>query len=83
MTVMIQPSETFGAQKRVSEVDQQPKGHEGGERVVEWHGSPLEAVAGDGVADRQREEGNTDGEQDEVEHDCSPSKKNFPERGFK
>jgi hypothetical protein len=74
MSVMASPLEPFRPQKRVGEVDQQPYGHEGGERVVDWHGSPLEAIADDGIADRQREKADTDGEQDEIEHERSLSK---------
>ena len=36
---MRQKSELLGTQQRVDEVDHEPHGHEGGERVVEGHGS--------------------------------------------
>ena len=66
--------ETLGTQQCVSEVDQQPRGHEGGERVVDCHDFLLEAIAGVGVADRQGEEAQTQCQQDEIEHGRSLSK---------
>jgi hypothetical protein len=35
-------------------------------------GSPSQPIAGDGVADRQREEEKRDGEQDDVQHGDAP-----------
>lgn len=60
---IMRASKTFGAQQRVGEIDQQPHGHEGGERIVDGHGAPSETVAGDGVTERQRE-------QDEADSQC-------------
>src|SRR5262249_29057087 len=48
MTVMaIDPSEPFGTQERVGEVDHQPHGHDTGERIIEEHERLL-------TADRRR-----------------------------
>jgi hypothetical protein len=43
--------------------------------------APSEVVAGDGIADGQREEAEADGQHDEVEHGRSLS--NLPERKLK
>src|ERR1017187_9930240 len=44
MRVMVMRlSEPLGPQQSVGEVEQQPRGHEGGERIVENHGSLLKA----------------------------------------
>ena len=64
------PSEPLGPEQGVGEVDEQAQGHEAAERVVEEHDAiSSEPVAGDGVADREREEGKTDGHHDQVEHE--------------
>lgn len=70
MTVMtVTLSEPLGLEQCVDEVDHQPHGHEAGERIVEHHGkASSEPIAGDGVADRQREEAEPDGQHDEVKH---------------
>src|ERR1017187_7242384 len=41
--VMARLSESLGPQQSVGEVEQQPRGHEGGERIIENHGSLLKA----------------------------------------
>src|SRR5450759_786910 len=41
--VMARLSEPLGTQQSVGEVEQQPRGDEGGERIVENHGSLLKA----------------------------------------
>ena len=75
MTVMVATlSEPLGPEQCVDEVDHQPHGHEAGERIVEDHGqASSEPIAGDGVADRQREEDERDGEHDDVQHLLAPS----------
>ena len=75
MTVMVATlSEPLGLEQRVDEVDHQPRGHEAGEGIVEDHGeASSEPIAGDGVADRQREEDERDGEHDDVQHLLAPS----------
>ena len=72
--VMGRLSEPLWTQQSVGEVEQQPRGHEGGERVVDCHGSLLKPVAGIGVADRQGEQAQTHCQQDEIEHCRSLSK---------
>ncbi len=66
--------EPLGPQQSVGEVKQQPRGHEAGERIIEDHGSPLEPIAGDGVANRQREEAKSSCQQDDIEHAVLPFK---------
>jgi hypothetical protein len=75
MTVMVATlSEPLGPEQRVDEVDHQPHGHEAGEGIVEDHGeASSEPIAGDGVADREREEDDGGGHQDDVQHVNSPS----------
>ena len=51
-----------------------PSGDEGRERIVEDHEASSEPVAGDGVADRQREEAERDGQHDEVQHFDAPGR---------
>src|SRR5262245_38759208 len=69
MTVMVAtPLEALGLEQCVDEVNHQTRGHEAGERIVEDHGSLLETIAGDGVADREREERKPDGQHDDVQH---------------
>jgi hypothetical protein len=69
MTVMVVGlSESLGPQQCVDEVDHQPHCHESRERIVEDHGNlPLfsEAIAGDRVTDRQREETEANRQQDD------------------
>src|SRR5262252_10803079 len=66
--------EPLGPQQRVDEVDHQPRGHEARKRIIEDHGeASSEPIAGDGVADRQREEDECDGEHDDVQHLLAPS----------
>jgi hypothetical protein len=61
--------EFLGSEQGVGEVDQQPRGHDAGEPIVEDHGwCPLESVAENRVADRQREEAETESDQDDVQH---------------
>ncbi len=69
------PSELLGFEKSVGEVDQQPRGHEAGKRVFDVHGNPSQPIAGDGIADRQREQAKTHCQHDEIEeHGCSLKK---------
>ena len=71
-------SEPLGLEQRVDEIDHQPHGHEAGERIVEDHGkASSKPIAGDGVADRQREEDERDGEHDDVQHMDAPSDGRF------
>jgi hypothetical protein len=79
MTVMVATlSEPLGPEQRVDEVDHQPRGHEAGERIIEDHGkASSKPIAGDGVADRQREEDERDGEHDDVQHVDAPSDERF------
>ena len=67
-------SEPLGLEQRVDEVNHQPRGHEAGKRIIEDHGkASSEPIAGDGVADRQREEDEGDSEHDDVQHVDAPS----------
>jgi hypothetical protein len=70
MTVMVViPLELLRPQQSVGEVDHEPHGDEGGERIIEDHGrTPLKLVAGDRVAHRQRKEAEPDGQHDDVQH---------------
>src|SRR5262249_46641317 len=79
MTLMVATlSEPLGPEQRVDEIDHQPHGHEAGERIVEDHGeASSEPIAGDGEADRQREEDERDGEHDDVQHVDAPSDGRF------
>ena len=71
---MVAASEFLRPHQRVSEVEQQPRGDDGSERVIEGHGAVRsESVAGVGVADRQREQANSECWQDEIEHGLPPS----------
>jgi hypothetical protein len=58
MTVMVGiPSEQFGLEKSIDQVDEQPRGNEAGERIVEDHGGvSSKLVTGIDVGNRQREE---------------------------
>ena len=61
--------EAFGTQQRVGEVEQQPRGHEGGERVIEGHGvALLKPFAGVGVSDRRGEQRQGQNSKDEIRH---------------
>jgi hypothetical protein len=67
--MMARLSEPLWSQEGVSQVDQQPQGHESGERVVEGHDQfSSELIAGVAVADRQNEEAKADGQHDGVQH---------------
>ena len=69
-------SEPLGADEGVSEVDEEPCGHEGAEREVERHGKPpSEACAERRVTGRRREEGEAGGEENDIEHGASVSVK--------
>jgi len=52
----------------VGQVDEEPSGDDASQPVVEDHGCLLEPVAGDRVADGQRENPETKCNQDEVQH---------------
>ena len=80
MNVMVvRLSEPLRPQQSVGEVEQQPRSHEGGERIVEDHGAlPSEPIAGIGVAHRQREEAEPDGEHYDVQHLHAPGDRRFP-----
>src|SRR5450759_771124 len=41
--MVVRLSEPLGPQQSVGEVEQQPRSHEGGERIIENHGSLLKA----------------------------------------
>ena len=79
MTVMVATlSEPLGLEQRVDEVDHQPHSHEAGEGIVEDHGeASSEPITSDGVADRQHEEDERDGEHDDVQHVDAPSDGRF------
>jgi hypothetical protein len=67
-------SESLRSQQSVGEVEQEPRGDEGGERIVEDHGAlPSELIAGVGIADRQREKSEPNGQHDQVKHFGAPS----------
>ena len=73
--------EPLGSQQRVDEVDHQSRGHEARKRIIEDHGeASSEPIAGDGVADRQREEDECDGEHDDVQHVDAPSNEQYSAR---
>ena len=76
MAVMaVRLSELLGTQQRVDEVDHQPHGDEAGERIVEDHGkASSKPIAGDDVADRQREEADGGGHQNDVQHVDAPKR---------
>ena len=61
-------SEALGAEQRVGEVDQQPRGHEGSERIVERHDASLQPIAGERVADRQGEQSQAGNQQAKIKH---------------
>ena len=61
--------EQLGPQQGVDEINHEPHGHEAGERIVEDHGTgPLQSIAGDGVAHRQGEKCEPEGQHDDVQH---------------
>jgi hypothetical protein len=66
--MVVIPSELLGPEQGVGEIDEQTHGHEPRERIVEGHGRLLEPVAGIDVADRHREEGDAEGDHDDVHH---------------
>jgi len=72
--MMIEPySEPLGPQQSVGEVDQQPQGHEGGERIIEGHDqNSSKLIAGIAVADRQHEKSEPDDQHDDVHHLDTP-----------
>ena len=62
-------SEPLRSQQRISEVDQECHRNEGRERIVEDHDrSPSKPFADIGVADREREEAEREGEHQKVHH---------------
>jgi hypothetical protein len=69
MCASIVRSEPLGPQQRVSEVKQQPRGNEAGERVIEHHGLiSSKPFAGVAVTHRRREERKAEGQHDDVKH---------------
>jgi hypothetical protein len=63
------PSEAFGPQQRVGEVEQQAERDETGERIIEGHGAaPLQAFAGIGVTDACDEEAERERQHGYIEH---------------
>src|SRR5262249_29683351 len=74
-------SEPLGPEQRVDEIDHEPDRHEAGERIIEDHGKDSsEPIAGDGVADGQREEADGSGHQNDVQHVDAPSDEQFSGR---
>jgi hypothetical protein len=68
-SVIMAPSEAFGPQQRVGQVEQQAQRDEAGERIVEDHDrSPSKPFAGIGVADARQEEACAERQHDNVEH---------------
>jgi hypothetical protein len=62
-------SEPLGPEQGVGQVNEQPKRDDAGERIIEDHGgSPSKQIAGVDVADRKREQDETDRQHDEVCH---------------
>jgi len=67
-------SKQLGPKQGIDEVEHEPRGHEAGERIIENHGTcSLQSVAGDGVAHREGEEGEAEGQHDDVHHLHAPS----------
>lgn len=65
----MRPLEFLGSEQSVGEVDEQPRGDDAGEPIIEDHGRyPLEPIAGVSVGDRGYEEAETESDQDEVQH---------------
>src|ERR1700730_2629766 len=76
MTVMVVAPllEQLRPEQGIDEVEHEPRGHEAGERIIEDHGAgPLQSVTGEGVAHRQGEEGEAEGQHDDVQHLHAPS----------
>src|ERR1700730_14842135 len=76
MTVMVVAPllEQLRPEQGIDEVEHEPRGHEAGERIIEDHGTrSLQSVAGDGVAHRQGEKGEAEGQHDDVHHLHAPS----------
>ena len=69
MAVMACPSEPFGAQQSVGQVDQQPDGHERGQCVIENQFCLLKPVAGVGIGNRRHKEDGGQYQDDHVHHD--------------
>jgi hypothetical protein len=68
-------SEPLGPQQRVNEVNQQADRNDGSQRIVEDHDhSPLESLAGIGVADREREETERERQHQNVHHGVCSSR---------
>ena len=62
-------SELLGSQQGVGQIEQQAERDDSGERVVEDHDHPpLQSLAGVGVADRQCEKADREGEHQNVHH---------------
>lgn len=72
--IMMRLSEPLWREQRVDQVHEDPSSHDAGEPIVEDHDCLLETIAGDGVADRQREEAKPKAKQDEVQHADAPQK---------
>jgi hypothetical protein len=71
--MIVVPSEPLGLEQSVGEVDEQARGNDRRERIIEDHdGFPLQPVAGVDVADRQREKDDADRQQDNVHHGSAP-----------
>lgn len=69
-------SEFFGLQQGVGQIDQKTDGHDRSQGVVERHlSSPSEPVAGVGVADRNHEQAEPQGQQQDIQHCCAPDEK--------
>ena len=71
--MLVRLSEPLGSQQSVGEVEQQPRGHERGERVIEIHETLLQAIAGVGVTHRHREKAKPHGQHEQVHHLDIPS----------
>jgi hypothetical protein len=66
--------EEFRPEQGIDEVEHESRGHEAGKRIIEDHGTcSLQSVAGDGVAHRQGEKGEAEGQHDDVHHLHAPS----------
>ena len=64
--------ELLRREESVSEIDEEPDGHDAGQPIVECHSSLLEVIADDGVADREYEEAEPEGKHDHVQHGFAP-----------
>ena len=66
-------SELLRPKQRVGQIKQEAERDGAGERIVEDHGTgPLQSIAGDGVAHRQGEKGEAEGQHDDVHHLDAP-----------